>query len=141
MVLLVLGVPVALIALALCVGSVSPDNATSSTSAAGGATGTYCNEAWARRRGELLLASRLVRGTDMSASEGMIVIVRRAPWEQLSFEQQREMAATFDCGVAGQGHHLAMIRFRAERSGSDLATFDATALLHLRDQGYPHVTQ
>lgn len=123
----------AVVVLALLLGQSGPPSAGTEDKPLRG-----CDEAWANTYTAQLVggAGRLIRGSDVSRTEGLVVLVRPGPWSRLDYAQQQTLAAAFDCAIAGTGGHLSAIRFRHERSGADLASWDAVALLRLREDGF-----
>lgn len=93
-----------------------------------------CNQPLATLAGDRIFASNLVRGST-DTSEGLIIMVNPLLWSQLRYSDQERMAAIIDCGIAGPGAHMRVIRFRYEQSGPDLTVFEAIDLLRLRQRG------
>jgi hypothetical protein len=77
----------------------------------------------------------IVRGADLDAREGMVVIVDVARWRAQGLERQKTLAAAIDCSIAGP-QYLKGLHFRQDRSGPDLYGLEAYQLLALREAGY-----
>lgn len=94
-----------------------------------------CNQAWAEGVFNAGQRTGLIRGTDLSRRDGLVVIVSSGMWNGLRFSEQQTLAAAIDCGISGPGKHLQAIRFRSNRSGEDLYATTAGDLLKLREAG------
>jgi DNA polymerase III delta prime subunit len=77
----------------------------------------------------------LIRGMDVTAEDGVVIVVSAAAWRRMSLDQQKSMAAAVDCAIAGQ-KHLREIHFRQDRDGEDLLRVYAYELLNLRSAHY-----
>lgn len=95
-----------------------------------------CNESKANAAFTVAKARGVIRGVDMSRSEGVVVLVSPARFRALGMDGQKALAARLDCGIAGQGGHLVAMHFRQDRSGADLYGLKAVDLLELRRAGF-----
>lgn len=134
--LLAIAIPIVAITLLVALGSLLPDppSAPAAPVDDGACDATAAETALATTR------LHLVRGETVARADGLVIMVRPRAWAALDFDQQQRVAALYDCAVAGSGKHLTVIRFRYERSGADLATFEATDLLRLRQSGMAAVS-
>jgi len=88
-------------------------------------------------KGRLLIATGqgLVKGYD-PGSGGIVMVVRRGPWDDLSVDDQQRLASSLDCAMAGPGGIVGFVKVRDELAGEDLASFDNIALLGFREAGF-----
>lgn len=100
------------------------------------ASSAPCSQTVSRLRIGQAESNGLVQGTDF-ADRALVVIVRGSNFRRIDYAEQRNLAAAFDCAVAGEGSHLSAIRYRNTLHGADLARFDASDLLRAREDGLP----
>lgn len=121
----------ALVGIGAVVGGGDPPPAPAPTEAAAPAP---CDKARSSDLYEMSRRNGVIRGVDISAGEGVVVMVAPGLWRRLDFHEQQVVAAALDCAIASPGY-LRELRFRADRSGADLYALKSYDLLKLRRDG------
>lgn len=94
-----------------------------------------CNEAWSTELYDSLTRLGVVRGADVSAQRGVVVVVEPRSWNRMDLDAQKTLAAAVDCAIARDGKHLTGLRFRTNLDGEDLMKLSSGELLDLRQAG------